>query len=156
MISIFFQQNACGHSPYVTSSLTRGWVCRLQLLLVLASAVILRSIPTRLTTIFYCLRFGTLPTWRARSRYLYPPGTGWPSYTPRHLVPFPSPPTTCRATVGVFEPASTRGPEIFRNSLLTSQKTQLLHYKNSSLIMLSEILDFYERATRERREHSMG
>jgi hypothetical protein len=34
--------NTCGHTPYVTSSLTRGWVCRLQLLLVLASAVILR------------------------------------------------------------------------------------------------------------------
>jgi hypothetical protein len=39
--SIFFQMNTCGHSPYVTSSLTRGWVCRSQLLLVLASAVIL-------------------------------------------------------------------------------------------------------------------
>jgi hypothetical protein len=37
----FFQLNPCGHSPYVTSSLTRGWVCRLQLLLILASAVIL-------------------------------------------------------------------------------------------------------------------
>jgi hypothetical protein len=42
---VFFisQPNTCGYSPYVTSSLTRGWVCRLQLLLVLASAVILRS-----------------------------------------------------------------------------------------------------------------
>jgi hypothetical protein len=39
----FFQLNTCGHSPYVTFSLTRGWVCRLQFLLVLASAVILRS-----------------------------------------------------------------------------------------------------------------
>jgi hypothetical protein len=38
-----FQLNTCGYSPYVTSSLTRGWVCRLQLLLVLVSAVILRS-----------------------------------------------------------------------------------------------------------------
>jgi hypothetical protein len=38
-----FQQNTCGYCPYVTSSLTRGWVCRLQLLLVLASAVILTS-----------------------------------------------------------------------------------------------------------------
>jgi hypothetical protein len=38
---LFFQLNTCGHSPYVTSSLTRGWVCRLQLLLVLASAFIL-------------------------------------------------------------------------------------------------------------------
>jgi hypothetical protein len=39
----FFQLNACGYSPYVTSSLTRGWVCRLQLLLVLTSARILGS-----------------------------------------------------------------------------------------------------------------
>jgi hypothetical protein len=38
----FFQLNTCGHSPYVTSPLTRGWVCRLELLLALASAVILR------------------------------------------------------------------------------------------------------------------
>jgi hypothetical protein len=38
-----FQVNTCGCSPYVTSSLTRGWVCRLQLLLILASAFILRS-----------------------------------------------------------------------------------------------------------------
>jgi hypothetical protein len=38
-----FQQNSCGYSPYLTPSLTRGWVCCLQLLLVLASAVILWS-----------------------------------------------------------------------------------------------------------------
>jgi hypothetical protein len=37
-----FQLNTCGYSPYVTSSLTRGWTFRLQFLLVLASAVILR------------------------------------------------------------------------------------------------------------------
>jgi hypothetical protein len=41
--SFVFQLNTCYHSPYITSSLTRGWVCRLQLLLILASAVILRS-----------------------------------------------------------------------------------------------------------------
>ena len=40
---IFFQLNPCCHSPYVTSSLTRGWAYCLQLLLVLASSVILRS-----------------------------------------------------------------------------------------------------------------
>jgi hypothetical protein len=40
---LFFQVNPWHHSPYVTSSLTRRWVCRLQLLLVLASTVILRS-----------------------------------------------------------------------------------------------------------------
>jgi hypothetical protein len=44
----------------------------------------------------------TLPTWRARFLYLYPPGTGWPSYTPGHWVPFLSPLTTRRATVEVF------------------------------------------------------
>jgi hypothetical protein len=27
----------------------------------------------------------TPPTWRPGSPYLYPPGTGWPSYTPGHL-----------------------------------------------------------------------
>jgi hypothetical protein len=56
-----------------------------------------------LVTIFYCLRFETPPTWRARSPYLYPPGTGWPSYTPRHSVPFLSPPTTCRSMVEIFQ-----------------------------------------------------
>jgi hypothetical protein len=60
-------------------------------------------------TTFYCLRFETPPTWRTRSPYLHPPVTGWPSYTPRHWVPFSSSSTTRRATVEVFEPASTRG-----------------------------------------------
>jgi hypothetical protein len=39
----YFQLNTCGNSTYVTSSVTRGWVCRFQLLLALASAVILGS-----------------------------------------------------------------------------------------------------------------
>jgi hypothetical protein len=52
-------------------------------------------------TIFYCLRFYTHQTWRARSR-IYTPGIRW------HWVPFSSPLTTGRATVEVFEPASTR------------------------------------------------
>jgi hypothetical protein len=34
--------------------------------------------PAGLMTTFYCLRFETPPTWRARSPYLYPPGKGWP------------------------------------------------------------------------------
>jgi hypothetical protein len=38
-----FQLNTCGYSPYVTSSLMRGWVLCLQLPLVLASTVILGS-----------------------------------------------------------------------------------------------------------------
>jgi hypothetical protein len=71
--SIFFQLNTCGYRPYVTSSLTRGWVCRLQLLLALASVVNLRSDPAGLVTIFYCLSFETPPTQRVKSSYLYPP-----------------------------------------------------------------------------------
>jgi hypothetical protein len=55
-----------------------------------------------LMTIFYCLRFESPPTWRARSPYLYPSGTRWSSYNPRHWVPFLSPPTTRRATVEVI------------------------------------------------------
>jgi hypothetical protein len=47
------------------------------------------------------------PTWRAWSPYLYSPRTGWHSYTPRNWVAFSSPPTTHRATVEVFESAST-------------------------------------------------
>jgi hypothetical protein len=38
-----FLLNTC-HRPYVTSSLTKEWVCRLQLLLALVSAFILRSV----------------------------------------------------------------------------------------------------------------
>jgi hypothetical protein len=30
--------------------------------------------------------FETPPTWSARSPYLFPPGRGWPSYTPGHWV----------------------------------------------------------------------
>jgi hypothetical protein len=38
--------------------------------------------PAELAVIFYCLIWDS-PTWRARSPYLYPPGTGWLSYDPR-------------------------------------------------------------------------
>jgi hypothetical protein len=40
------------------------------------------SSPTGLIVIFYSLRFNTLPTWGARSAYLYPQGTRRPSYIP--------------------------------------------------------------------------
>jgi hypothetical protein len=67
LLEIFFiQLRVC---YFVAPSLTRGRVCNLLLL---------------------------PPTWRARSPYLYPPGTGWPRYTPGHWVPFPSPLTTLR------------------------------------------------------------
>jgi hypothetical protein len=37
---------------------------------------------------YFTVSSETTPTWRARSLYLYPPRTGWPSYIPGHWVPF--------------------------------------------------------------------
>jgi hypothetical protein len=37
--------------------------------------------PAGLVTLFYCVRFETPRTWRPRSPYLYPPGTGCCSST---------------------------------------------------------------------------
>jgi hypothetical protein len=45
----FFPLNTCGHGPYVTSSLTRGWVCHLQLQSFLGLS------PVALMIKFYCL-----------------------------------------------------------------------------------------------------
>jgi hypothetical protein len=63
----------------------RGWVHRLRLLLVFASVVILGSGSCGTRDHIYCLRFETPPTWRARSPYLYPPGTGWLQLYPQAL-----------------------------------------------------------------------
>jgi hypothetical protein len=105
--SILFSTYTCSHRPYISFSLTRGWVCRLRLLLVLASAVILTSESRRTHDHILLSQIRDSPTWRAMFPCLYPPGTGWPGYSPRHWVPFTSPPTTRRATVEVFDPAST-------------------------------------------------
>jgi hypothetical protein len=64
---------------FVAPSLTRGRVSNL----LVQSAVTLGSKSRRSVTISYC-SFET-PIWRARSPYLYPPGTGWLSYTPGAL-----------------------------------------------------------------------
>jgi hypothetical protein len=104
----FFQLNTCGHNPYVTSSLTRRWVCVYHCRWSSPVQSFPRPSPAGLITAFYFLRFETLLTWRARLPYLYPPGTGWPSYTLRYWVIFSSPPTTSRSTVDLFDPASTR------------------------------------------------
>jgi hypothetical protein len=77
----FSQLNTCGHSPYITSSLMRLYVCHLQLLLVLVSAFLLGSDP-----------------WDSRPYFIISDSR----------LPFLSPPTTRRATVEVFDPASTQ------------------------------------------------
>jgi hypothetical protein len=79
-------------------SLTRGWVCCLQLLFVLASAVTFGSQSVGLAT------------------YFIPSDLG---------LPFLSPPTTRRATVEVFDCASTRGVYKATLRLTVSQSVSL-------------------------------
>jgi hypothetical protein len=88
--------------------------------------------PTGLRIIFYCVRFETPPTWRARSPYLYRPETQWSSYTPRQRVAFTSPPMTRRDTVEVFEPTSMRGTPHLVSFVLTIWSRHELHIKHSS------------------------
>jgi hypothetical protein len=102
-----FQLNTCRYSPYVTSCLTRGWVCRLQLLLVLANAVILRSESRGTHDHILLSQIRDSPNLKGQVPVIITPRTGWPGYTPRHWVPFSSPPTNSRATVEVFDPGST-------------------------------------------------
>jgi hypothetical protein len=78
------QLNTCGYSLYETSSLTRGRICRLQLLLVFARAVIFRP-ESRGTHDISLSHIREPPTWKDRSPYLYHPGTGCPGYTLRQL-----------------------------------------------------------------------
>jgi hypothetical protein len=57
--------------------------------------------------------FTVSQTYRAKSPYLYSPETWWPSYNPKHWVPFSSAPTNRRATVEVFDLTSTRDIYVF-------------------------------------------
>jgi hypothetical protein len=63
-------------SPNVASSLMSGWVCRLQLLLALANAIILRSESHE--THDHILLSQILDSFNLEGQvpYLYPPGTG--------------------------------------------------------------------------------
>jgi hypothetical protein len=108
MTSNFFQLNTCCCSPHATSSLTRGGVCHLRLLLVLASAVILRSESCGTHDHILLSQIGDSSNLVSQVPAFIPPGAEWPSYTPRHWVPFLLPPTARRGTVEVFEPTTTR------------------------------------------------
>jgi hypothetical protein len=71
----FFQRHTYGYtsSRYVTSSLTRGRVCRLQLLLVLANAVNLGSESHRNHGHMLLSQFRDSPNLECQVPYLYPP-----------------------------------------------------------------------------------
>jgi hypothetical protein len=91
-------------------SLTRGWVCRLQLLLDLTSAVILGSESCRTHDHILLPQIrDTLNLEGQVSVFTFPKVQGGTVLPPRSRFPFSSPPTTRRATVEVFELPSTRG-----------------------------------------------
>jgi hypothetical protein len=62
-------------------------------------------------TMLYCIIWDS-PTWRVRFPYLYPPGTGCPSYTPEHWISFTSLLTIRSAFVEVFQHTSTGIPNL--------------------------------------------
>jgi hypothetical protein len=94
---------------FVAASLTRGRVCNLLLLLILANAVTLGS-ESRVTQdhilLFQFLRLPQPGGPGPRINILQK--QGGTVIPPGHWVPFPSHLTTRRATVEVFFPASTR------------------------------------------------
>jgi hypothetical protein len=102
----FFQLNPCNHSPYVTSSLTRGWVYRLQFLLAFASTVILRSEPRGTHDRVLLSQIRDFPNLEGQVPVFISPRNRVAQLYPRNWVTFSSLPTTQRATVEVFEPAS--------------------------------------------------
>jgi hypothetical protein len=104
MIRFFFTVRQLRVSWCGAPSLISGWVCNSlvqQLLLGIAIVVTLVS-KSRKTCDYFTVSSETPPTWGARSPYLYPAGTGWPSYTPIHWVPFSTPLMTRRARLEVF------------------------------------------------------
>jgi hypothetical protein len=92
----FFQLNTCGYSPYVTSSLTKGWVCRLELLLTLTSALILGYNSRGIHDLILLSQIRDSPNLESQVSVfisarnwvtqLYPPHTGFPFRRLRRLA----------------------------------------------------------------------
>jgi hypothetical protein len=89
---IFFSLlNTCGHSPYITSSPMRGWLCHLQLLLAFASTFILgsesrgtrdRILLSQIRDFSFCR---LLRLTRLRWRYSTPPPHGYNYFIPNRF-----------------------------------------------------------------------
>jgi hypothetical protein len=87
--NFIFQLNTCGYSPYVTFRLTRGLFCRLLLLLVLASAVTLRSESRGTQRPYFTVTDSRLPQHGGPGlRFYIPQEQGGPVIPPRTGFPF--------------------------------------------------------------------
>jgi hypothetical protein len=80
----FFQLNICSHNPYVTCSLTRRWVCRLQYCWSSLAKSFSCPSPAVLMTTFYCLRFENPKFW-GRGHRIYIPQEEGDSVIPQPL-----------------------------------------------------------------------
>jgi hypothetical protein len=107
--NFIFQWSRCSYSPYVR-------VCRLQLLLVFASAVILRS-ESRGTRDHCILSQIHSPNLEGQLPVYISPRNRVAHYIPRHWVPFSSSPMARRNTVEIFDTASTRDTPLVRTEL---------------------------------------
>jgi hypothetical protein len=107
---IFLSQlNTCGHSPCITSSLARGWVYHLQLLLALANAFILGTESRGTPDHILLSQIRDSPKLEGQVPVFISPRNMVAQLYPQALDYFSSPPPTRRDKVEVFEPASTRG-----------------------------------------------
>jgi hypothetical protein len=85
---------------YGVPSLTRGWVCSSQLLLVLTSAIILGSESCGTHNHILLSQIRDSPNLKGQVPVFIYPGTGLPSYTPRHWVKWMSSSSSYIATNG--------------------------------------------------------
>jgi hypothetical protein len=106
--NFIFQLNTCGYIPFVTSSLTRGWVCLLLLLLILSSAAILRFVSCGTYDHILLSQIGDSPNLESQVPVFVSPRKRVARLYPQALDSLSLPPTTRRATMDVFEPAPTR------------------------------------------------
>jgi hypothetical protein len=113
----------------------RDGVCRLQLLLALARAFILGSEFRGSHDHILLSQIRDSPNLEGQVPVFVSPGNKVAQLYPRHWVPFSPPPTTCRATVEVFEPSSTRDTtRCFELSCLQHLGTG--HVKNAVSIVI--------------------
>jgi hypothetical protein len=94
------QLNTFSYSPCVTSSLARGWVCPLQLLLVLPSAVIIRFESRETRDHISLLQIRDSPNLEGQIPVFIPPSDRVTQLYPQALVSL------------FIDPASTRQPDI--------------------------------------------
>jgi hypothetical protein len=115
---VIFQLNTCGYSPHVTPFLMRRWVCRLQFLLALAIAVILKSESRRTHGHILLSQIRDSPNVGDHVPVFMSPRNRVTQLYPQALGSFSSPTKSRRAVVEVFEPASARDRIVLSKCIL--------------------------------------